>query len=323
MVSLRTLTPIVKWLIIAAVFVIVAGLSAYFTVNLLVGSQDTVVVPDLVGKDVVWALEVLSDLGLNTKVEGVKFDSEIPKNHVIFQHPQAGSQIKKGRDVRLVLSKGPSTVSVPRLAGVPLIKGRIILEENGLCTGKITRAYDCDLPRETILAQYPPPSSTVERGSCLDLLVSLGPPPVTITMVDVTGTDLSRAMVKLDAARLSLGSIKTVFNPDLADGKVIRQVPSPGYPVVAGSAVDLVVNRHQKRKGSTAKPGISLFRYRAPQGFLNQHVKVLESRPGITITLFDGYLEPGQSIWLLIDRAQPATVSLYLDGELSEMEFFD
>ncbi len=323
MVSLRALTPIVKWLIIAAVFVVVAGLSAYFTVNLLVGSQDTVIVPGLKGKDIVYCLEILSDLGLNTRVEGVEFDARVPKNHVIFQNPEPGSLIKKGRDVRLVLSKGPSTVVVPRLAGIPVIKGRIILEENGLRPGKITRVYDCDQPRGMILAQYPPCSATVKRGRRLDLLVSLGPEPVKTTMIDVTGIDLSKAMIKLDAARLSLGAIKNVFNADLADGNVIRQVPDAGFPVILGTAVDLVVNRHKKTGNETGKPAIGLFRYRAPQGFLNRHVKVLVSRPGSTITMLDEYLRPGQSVWLLIDRSQPATVSLYVDGELTSMEFFD
>ncbi len=323
MLSLRTLTPIVKWLIIAAVFVIVAGLSAYFTVNLLVGSQDTVVVPDLAGKDIVYCLEILSDLGLNTRVEGVEFDSRVAKNHVIFQNPEPGSLIKKGRDVRLVLSKGPSTVVVPRLVGIPVIKGRIILEENGLGTGKLTKVYDCDQPQGMILAQYPPPSTTVNRGRNLDLLVSLGPAPVQTTMIDVTGVDLSKAMIKLDAARLVLGTIKTIFNPELADGSVVRQFPKAGYPVALDAAVDLVVNRHKKSGNQTNKPSIGLFRYRAPEGFLNQHVKVLLSRPGNTVTLLDDYLRPGQSVWLLIDRSQPATVSLYVDGELASMEFFD
>ncbi len=321
--SLRTFAPLLKWVIIGVVFVLAAGLSAYLTVNFLVGRQDAVIVPDLAGKDVVYALEILSDLGLNTKVEGVEFDPQVPKNHIILQNPEPGSEIKKGRDVRLILSKGPSTVATPRLTGVSIINGRLILEENGLCAGKLARVYDCDSQKGMILAQFPAPSKIVDRGSCIDLLVSQGPSPVKTTMIDVTGLNLSKAMLNLDMAHLSLGTIKTVFKTGLENETVLRQNPGAGYPVVLGEEVDLVVSRHRKSAIDISKPAVSLFRYRAPTGFLNQHVKILASRPTTKITLFDDYLKPGRSVWLLIDRSEPTTVSIYVDGSLASMEFFD
>jgi len=64
---------IVKILKIAALctaFLLVAGASAYLTLTYIIKSEDTVIVPDLVGKDVVSALELLTDLQLNTKVSG-------------------------------------------------------------------------------------------------------------------------------------------------------------------------------------------------------------------------------------------------------------
>ncbi len=52
---------IIKLAKIAALFVVflvVAGASAYLTLTFIIKSEDTVIVPDLVGKDVVTALEV-------------------------------------------------------------------------------------------------------------------------------------------------------------------------------------------------------------------------------------------------------------------------
>ncbi len=42
--------------------------SAYLTLTFIIKSEDKVVVPDIVGKDVVLILEMLSDLGLITMV---------------------------------------------------------------------------------------------------------------------------------------------------------------------------------------------------------------------------------------------------------------
>ena len=89
------------------VFLLAAAASAYFTLTYIIKSEDTVIVPDLVGKDVVSALELLTDLHLNTKVSGSEYSPQFPKNHVVFQEPDAGSEIKKDRDVRIIISKGP------------------------------------------------------------------------------------------------------------------------------------------------------------------------------------------------------------------------
>ena len=61
------------------VFIFIVAGSAYLTLTLIIKSEDTVVVPDLIGKDVVYVLELLTDLGLNTKVEGSEYSAEVPK----------------------------------------------------------------------------------------------------------------------------------------------------------------------------------------------------------------------------------------------------
>ena len=63
---------------------LIAGVSAYLTLTLIIKSEDTVVVPELVGKNVVNVLELLTNLGLNTKIKGSEYSAEVPKNHIIF-----------------------------------------------------------------------------------------------------------------------------------------------------------------------------------------------------------------------------------------------
>ena len=148
----------VKILVFIAVFMLAAGLGTYVTVHLLIRSGATVVVPDLIGKDVVYALEVLSDLGLNTKVKGSKFNPDIAKNHIIGQAPEPGSEIKKGRDVRLMISKGARTVIMPNLIGMRLPMASILITENDLNIGNKSYTYH-ESDKDRILSQYPPSGS--------------------------------------------------------------------------------------------------------------------------------------------------------------------
>ena len=74
---------ILKIAVFCVVFAILAGISAYFTLSLVIKSEDTVIVPDFIGKDVVYVLEYLTELGLNTKVKGSQYSLDMPKHHVI------------------------------------------------------------------------------------------------------------------------------------------------------------------------------------------------------------------------------------------------
>ena len=60
------------------VFLLAAGAGAYLTLTFIIKSEDAVIVPDLVGKDVVSALEILSELQLNTKVSGSEYNQKFP-----------------------------------------------------------------------------------------------------------------------------------------------------------------------------------------------------------------------------------------------------
>ena len=122
-------------------FCLSVGVSAYIALTFIIKSEDTVIVPDLTGKDLVYSLELLTNLGLNTKVRGSEYSETVPKNHIIFQDPDPGSEIKKDRDIRIIISKGPQNVIMPNLEGISIQQARIIAEENGLCVGKISHTY--------------------------------------------------------------------------------------------------------------------------------------------------------------------------------------
>ena len=70
------LARLVKILTALTALAAVTGISAYLTLVLIVKSEETVVVPDLVGREVVYALEVLSDLELNIRVKDSEYSAE-------------------------------------------------------------------------------------------------------------------------------------------------------------------------------------------------------------------------------------------------------
>ena len=142
------ISRILKTTSLITVFFLAAGISAYIALTVIIKSEDTVIVPDLSEKDLVYALKILSDLGLNTKVKGFEYSAAVPKNHIIFQDPDPGSEIKKDRDVRVIISKGAKTILMPNLEGLSIQQARIIIEENDLCFGMLSTTYHSIIKKE-------------------------------------------------------------------------------------------------------------------------------------------------------------------------------
>ena len=310
---------LMKWVVLGVAFVLVAGASAYFTVLFVIKGEDRVVVPDLIGKDVVQILETLSRLGLNTKVKEPEHNDQIPAHHVLSQYPSPGTEIKKGRDVRIVLSKGPRMLLAPNLKGLPLRQARIILEQNGLCIGNISKVYHSNALNEAILAQSPDRGAELTQNRCMDLLVSLGPRPRTLKMPDLMGLSFSEAVLVAQRMNLVLGPNQVAEEQNQPEGAVLGQEPSTGYPIFEGSVVKLIRNHKKDRAKSApgfAPKGIALFKHRIKNGFLKTRIQLKFYGYGLSGELIDSYMDPGEEVMLLIPEDAEAFVSLYEDDAL-------
>ena len=311
---------------VAFAFVLVAGISAYFTLTLIIKSEDTVVVPNLEGKDVVYALELLTELELNTKVKGSEYTSDIPKNHVVFQEPQPGSEIKKGRDVKIIISKGPKTVSMPNLITLSVQQAHIILEENDMCQGELSRTYNTEVEKDRIIAQVPFAGTVIARGACIDLLVSKGARPSAFKMPDLAGLTLEDALQSIEKLNLTIGELKSAYQKRKPRNIIVEQEPVSGQRVIIGSPVSLLINREPQKERSGQLYGQSagsLFRYRLDNGFLNRRIRVSLNRAGFTNDLFDDFVKAGEEIWLLIPRDKEATLFLYENDRLIQTHTYD
>jgi len=301
-------------------FLIVTGASAYLTLTFIIKSEDTVVVPDLLGKDVVYSLELLTDLGLNTKIGGSEYDDSFPKNHVILQDPSPGAEIKKGRDIRILLSKGPKVITMPNIIGIALRQARLVVEESGLCLGHETYVFADEMfNKDIVLSQTPSYGNLVERDRCVHLLVSQGTRARAYQMLDLKGLSLDEAVVLIERSHLQVGRFSYAYQPSQSDNIIVGQYPKSGYRILEKSAVDLVVNR---KPGSRQKAETDLglhsgfFQYKLEAGFLKKHIQIRLDSMGVSSELYNNFMSPGEEVWVLVPTTSVATLFLYEDGEL-------
>ncbi len=313
---------------IAALFFLlisIVGAATYFSLTFIIKSEDTVVVPNLVGKNVVHVLELLSDLGLNTKISRSEYSADIPKDYVLSQNPEPGATIKKGRDIQLVLSRGTKKILVPNLTGLPLRQAQIVLEEDGLKLNIISNTLTENIKKDEVISQTPSSGTMINRDDSVSLLVSLGIRSESYMMPDIKGLTLNDAIGVIERNGLMLGKIKSQFYENFPLNTIVDQEPLSGYRVTGGTVVNLMINRKPRKTGnkiSTGELKSGFFRYRLKNGFLKKHIRVQINSGGVSNNILDDLIDPGKDIWLLIPRNNDTTVFLYIDGKLIKTQVF-
>ena len=159
-------------------FLVGSGLAAFF---LVVRGEEETLVPDVTGEELLDALVLVQEKALAPRVEG-RINSDYPKWQVIEQDPEAGTLVKAGRPLLLVVSRGPVIQEVGGYVGRDLEEVRLELQtlfasHRALITIRepVARVTD-PAPAGTILAQNPPPETPVDGDLQLELVVSKGPP---------------------------------------------------------------------------------------------------------------------------------------------------
>ncbi len=138
----------------------------------------TVTVPNVVGMTETSAVASLASAGL---VEGARTQASsatLPAGSVVSQHPAAGATAARSSAVDLVVSTGPASVTVPSLTGMTEANARATLATAGLVAGTVTQAPSDLVAAGLVLRQVPAAGASVTAGSPVDLVVSLGPPPL-------------------------------------------------------------------------------------------------------------------------------------------------
>jgi len=142
-------------------------------------------VADLSGLDADDALDLLSESDLVGEVTDTVYKDGVEKLAVINQNPVAGTKVKPGRKVYLVINiNSVPMVKVPDLANkTSLSQARNILIRKHLKIGKITERISPSVKTENdqpILAQYYPGTTIpikseteVERNSVIDLVIGV------------------------------------------------------------------------------------------------------------------------------------------------------
>lgn len=206
----------------------------------LTGVQQESPVPSLEGRSLSDARQICAESGLGLSVQGETYHPSIPASNVMKQDPEAGTLVKPGRQVYVLVSLGPEMVTVPHVNNLTLRQAQILIERNLLKVGEIRTVSDPRVARGRVIEISPPAGEALPHGGSVFLTVSEGVEQVRVPAV--IDKPLEEAGNILDAAGLKVGTVSRQFNRFIPEGRVIDQSPLERAQVNVGTAVDLVVS---------------------------------------------------------------------------------
>ncbi len=220
------------------------GIVSAFAVVALLLQQQEVRVPDLSGQDIVAAINILSQQGLQIKVDRREPHPTLPRDAVISQSPAAGSGIKKGRQILVVVSQGPSDLLAPKLVGEYYRKADIMIRQLGFFPGTVSRVSSDSVEQDVVIAQDPQPGSQLDKAGRVSLLVSAGKRANAYVMPKLIGKSPEAALKIVDRIGLQHRFVyKSAGDNRSAVRFVIGQKPAAGTPVTIDTSVDIIVSK--------------------------------------------------------------------------------
>ena len=207
------------------------------TVHVVVSKgRERYTVPRLVGTKAAAATETLGALTLKVGPSDTEWSETVPKGEVISQKPDAGTSVRRGTVVTLVVSKGREPIKVPDVRGAGVEAATAAIKQKGL---EVARGEDVNsdtVPAGVVVSQDPA-SGTLHRGDTVTIVVSKGPVLVPVPNV----LDQPDAVAEKMLTDLGFTVHKQYPFGELFEKKVRAQDPAAGTPLPKGSAVTLTI----------------------------------------------------------------------------------
>lgn len=190
-------------------------------------------VPDVRGQDQAAATAAIQAANLTVGTVREAYDDKAPPGTVASVSPKVGTVVAPGTAVEVIISKGPEPVPVPKVEGRKLAVAKAALSQVGL-KADVKQKFSETVKDGRVISVRPAEGTIVDSGTSVDMVLSKGPPPVTVpNLIDMPR---DRAVAALRKIGLKARVLEGDFSPL---NRVISQSASAGSEVPKGSTITL------------------------------------------------------------------------------------
>lgn len=296
-------------------FLLIFSTAVYYLLGRIVHSKKEVIVPNIVGKSVLEALDIVSNVGLGLKKIGEVYNPNYPFSTIVVQQPSAGMVVRKGRFINVILSLGGEKVFVPNLIGEEVRKAEILLRQYSLLLGTSTYRYSLRYNKNIVVSQRPQPSEIVEKNSFVDIEISLGPPPPGIILVpDFINKTIENVYDWSSRNAIDLKIVEKVTD-DAPEGVILQQSIPPDTDITNSAVTFEVVVSKKKSIGKDKE--VYNFEYELPfVGDTIKNVKIVQISDDGEYVLYNKPTSSRQKIMLYVPPRKNSKLRIFVDGIL-------
>jgi serine/threonine-protein kinase len=229
--------PIVA--VVAMIILLIIAVGGVLIATALGGSDSggTKALPNVVGMKKADAQKKLTNMGFEVKTE-LKTNEDVEAGKVFSQDPEAGTKLRKGTTVTIIVSAGVGESKVPDVTGMTINDASLKLEEAGFTA--VPKEENSDsVEKDLVTRTDPKAGKKLERGKNVTVYISLGSAQVSVP--NVIGLDSTTA-----SAQLGQEDFQVVSQQEASDevpvGKVIRTDPVANTMVARNSTVTIYIS---------------------------------------------------------------------------------
>jgi beta-lactam-binding protein with PASTA domain len=288
--------------------------------DFLIPSSASVTVPSFVGQTLTDANAEIDRLKLTSAVADHTTSDRYPKDVVIMQRPQAGDQVRQGRQVSFVISDGIIARLMPDLRYQSMREVQLDLSRAHLALGKVTYTKSDVVPEGHVISQVPAPITSMHEGDAVTLVVSQGGQP-NLRVPDFVGLSVDQARALAAGSGVKLGQI--VWTPlgksGPAHGTVARQRPAANAKIASFEPVSLQVSSGPNESGYIVHQARVLVSVPESQDVANG--SQLDVRLTLTdatgqYDLYRAFAEPGQKLDFTVTAIGTSVLDMYVNNAL-------
>lgn len=207
------------------------------------GSEFTL--PQIVNLPIKVAEKKMKDLKLNLVVTGEEYNSFFPIGIIISQVPEPGTTVKKGSTIRVLVSKGEASATMPAIKGLSLREAKLLIENANLSVGEITWYEDEGFPDGVVVESYPVAGTVLKANSPVQLVVNRLETDVKVDVPNFIGLDIAEAKKLAEEKGILVSDIKYRKDDRMLPETVLSQSLAPGIKVLKWTEVKLIVSQSE------------------------------------------------------------------------------
>ncbi len=212
--------------LVMLVIVVLVSIIVFFT---SVKTADQVLVPNIEGKQLEEAMLELQVKELYPRLQLKFSDQPDDKGCVMEQSPKAGTIVKAGKRINIVVSRGPVIDRIENYVGKTLddvkhhLTSLFTAGHKQLITIKEPVIYKySSIPAGTVLEQNPTPDTEVSGDMEIELVVSKGPESEKVSIPNLKDSSLNELYATMSKYKLNF-KIKSMINEEAKKAIVTSQ----------------------------------------------------------------------------------------------------